>query len=193
MQHFEQPCNSGWRWTYCAQQVLVGQSGPCTAQADVKGRHTIGCCCAGLRVQSHDDFAKVLAGVLRSLGASSVDDRQPAVALPDGTSACADLAYSTPDGTLVFGDVTIVSATSAQALRGGSAKRDGVACAVGEQAKRKTYQRRPVAALVVERGGRFGRDLHRLLKTWLPSDASRSVAALRAQQNVGCLSPAVQC
>jgi len=164
---------------------LRGASGPCKGTADANGWHSIACQCAARRVQSHDAVAKALAAVLQRLGAAGVNDNQPMVALPGGTSARSDLSWHDPDGSTHYADVTITSATSVQALRQNSANKDGVACGLGVNDKRRTYGAlASVHAAVIERGGRMSGPLLQVIRRWLPTGAARSAAAQAAHQSI---------
>ena len=85
----------------------------------------------------------------------------------------ADIAFIDGDDNRRYPDVTVVSATSRQALQGGSGNKIGVSAKQGEQAKINKYKPIDVKPLVLESGGRVGQ----LVGSLLPSGAIRSSVA----------------
>ena len=67
-------------------------------------------------------------------------------------------------------DLTVASALSAEALRGGSSIRDGVATSTAAKAKKRDYPNCPVTPFVIEVHGRLGEEAVQLIRTIAPSD-----------------------
>jgi hypothetical protein len=83
-------------------------------------------------------------------------------------------------------DLTVASALSVEALRGGSAVRDGAAAGIAARGKIRDYPNCNVTPFVVEDHGRLGEDALRLIRLIAPTDlAERSRAIRRLHQSLG--------
>ena len=88
--------------------------------------------------------------------------------------------------TPFYVDLTVVSALSTEAMRGGSALRDGAAASIAAKRKERDYPNCSVTPFVIEDHGRLGEDAVRLIRMIAPSDAAERSRAIRTlHQSLG--------
>jgi len=82
--------------------------------------------------------------------------------------------------TPIYSDVTIVDATSAEALASRSASREGAAAAVAAKGKRRKYPNITCTPFPIEVHGRLGRDAILLAKRLAPTEPAERSMAIRS-------------
>ena len=88
---------------------------------------------------------------------------------------------------MVHIDLTVVCATSAQALRQGAASHDGAACELASRVEKRKYPNISVVPFVIEEHGRLGGEAQALANRLATRDPSaRSDAMRRLYQTLGC-------
>jgi hypothetical protein len=152
----------------------------CGTVLDSKGAHARSCPIGGWRVRRHDALRNAVQAWCEEQGCQV--EREPAVPGASETliEARMDLIVRAPNiaGPLYL-DVTIVSATSREALGKGSANCDGAAAQVAARRKREKYPLLAVTPFVVEEHGRLGSDAIAFARKLAPTESSERVEALR--------------
>ena len=148
---------------------------------DAQGKHTLSCPKGGDMVGRHDETRDVMIGLLRGLGAQVVCRE---VVLDALTDLRMDIQYTGPRAALINCDITLVSPTSAQAMRSRADNRNGVAAGIAEGVKRRTYRQHGVVPLVLEHGGRAGPAFEAHLRRMLPTGPERSRESQRVWQTI---------
>ena len=97
-----------------------------------------------------------MAGALKELGMRQVETEVASPPTPKLEFPRSDITCCDDDDMTTHLDITIVAATSQQALQGGSENKAGVAATQSAQAKRAKYEPRVMLPLVIESGGRVG-------------------------------------
>ena len=100
-----------------------------------------------------------------------------------------DLVVHIPGrSTPAFVDVSIVSALSVEAIRGGSAAQAGKAAEIAEKAKRRDYPGVCLTPFIVEDHGRLGDDAARFIRHVAPREpAAGRRATARLYHTLGAL------
>ena len=118
-----------------------------------------------------------MAGALKDLGRRHLETEVALPSTPKLEFPRADITYSDDDCMTTRLDITIVAATSQQALQGGSNNKVGVAAKQSAQAKRAKYEPRVMLLLVIESGGRVGAEFVTFVKELLLEGFIRSQMA----------------
>ena len=165
----------------------------CGADLDVFGFHARCCAFGGWLVRRHDAACAVLGDWCQDLGCQLEVGQKPygevlvPWAAPARPEARMDLVIRVPGvASPFYVDLTVASALSVEALRGGSAVRDGAAAGIAARGKIRDYPNCNVTPFVVEDHGRLGEDALRLIRLIAPTDlAERSRAIRRLHQSLG--------
>ena len=96
----------------------------------------------------------------------------------------ADVSLVDEDECQTHLDLTIVSATSQQALQAGASSKVGVAAKQSERAKKSKYDPHLVTPLVLESGGRAVSEFSQFIKDLLPIGHTRSTVAQQIWQSI---------
>ena len=155
----------------------------CGAPLDIKGVHARSCAVGGWLVRRHNACVDILADWCVQCCHCQVFKEQ---VLP-----CANEAHSESRMDLIVHsptipgpihvDVTIVSPLSVEALKHGSALRDGVAAVIAATNKVRKYPGCEVHPFAIEDHGRVGESASTLIRTLVPpesSDRSASISEL---------------
>ena len=118
-----------------------------------------------------------MAGVLKDLRVRHVETEVALPSTPRLEFPRADITYSDDDDMTTHLDITIVAATSQQALQGGSNNKVGDAAKQSAQAKRAKYEPHVMLPLVIETGGHVGAEFCTFVKELLPDGFLRSQMA----------------
>ena len=127
--------------------------------------HLISCTFGAQLCTRRDDIRDALAGVPKDMGVRQVETGAAMPSTPHLDHPRADIAFIGDDDSRRHLDVTVVSATSRQALQGGSGNKVGVSAKQVEQAKINKYKPIDVKPLVLESGGRVGPAFAELVKS----------------------------
>ena len=161
----------------CQHRARNGQL--CNEPLDAKGAHARTCPVGGWRMRKHDACCGALKNWLEEMGCH-VDVE---VVMPTAANGLdeprMDLIVRAP-GVLgpIHIDVTVVSATSREALKRGSADREEVTADLGAARKRQTYSNIAVVPFVLEESGRLGADALSLVRKLAPREHAARTEAL---------------
>ena len=144
---------------------------------DPKGRHLLSCQSGAQLCTRHDELHDAMAGVLKDLGMRQVETEVSLPPTPKLEFPRSNIAFCDDDGVIAHLDLTVVAATSQQALQGGAHTKAGVAAEQSAQAKRAKYDPHEVLPLVIESGGRVGVEFSNFVKELLPEGFVRSQMA----------------
>ena len=171
---------------FCKHRHADGST--CGRPLDPKGIHAGSCAVGGWKVRRHDALCGIFAGWAEDQHCHVEREVVMPHASPTHPEARMDIVIRAPgiSGPINV-DLTVACATSVEALRQGSATRDGAATEVASCAKKRKYRNISVVPFVIEEHGRIGEEARALARRLAPTDhAARSAAMRNLYQALGC-------
>jgi hypothetical protein len=155
-----------------------GNTNACGQVCDSKGHHLICCAAGGCLVRRHDELVATIQRLLKDWGCTHIMLEVP---MTEDLGRM-DLVFTTPTGVTMHLDATIWHAASQQALRAGSACKDGVAAHLAVQAKYRKYPNVKLVPAALETGGRVSEPFLRLVRSLAPWGKTRTTEMAMAWQ-----------
>ena len=150
----------------------------CGHQWDTKADHIICCAAGGCLVRRQDELVAVIMRLLKEWGCTHIQHEVP---MTEDLGRM-DIVFTTPTGITHHLDATIWHAASQEALRAGSACKDGVAAHLAVQSKYRKYPSVKLVPAALETGGRVSEPFLRLVRTLAPWGKMRTTEMSMAWQ-----------